>query len=114
MRLRARLTREFIAEVFAEVDALVAPVIPEPAPALEAVKSGSVDDVVSRMGRFSRLTRPFNGLGLPALTVPCGFSKDGRPLALQIVGRAFDEATTLRLGHAYQQTTKWHVEGPRL
>src|SRR5437660_1847734 len=62
--LRARLTREFIAEVFAEVDALVAPVIPEPAPALEAVKSGSVDDVVSRMGRFSRLTRPFNGLGL--------------------------------------------------
>jgi len=114
LRLRARLTREFIAEVFAEVDALVAPVIPEPAPALEAVKSGSVDDVVSRMGRFSRLTRPFNGLGLPALTVPCGFSKDGRPLALQIVGRAFDEATTLRLGHAYQQTTKWHVEGPRL
>src|SRR5437660_369090 len=114
LRLRARLTREFIAEVFAEVDALVAPVIPEPAPALEAVKSGSVDDVVSRMGRFSRLTRPFNGLGLPALTVPCGFSKDGRPLALQIVGRAFDEATTLRLGHAYQQATKWHVEGPRL
>jgi aspartyl-tRNA(Asn)/glutamyl-tRNA(Gln) amidotransferase subunit A len=114
LRLRARLTREFIAEVFAEVDALIAPVIPEPAPALEAVKSGSVDDVVARMGRFSRLTRPFNGLGLPALTVPCGFSADHRPLALQIVGRAFDEATTLRLGHAYQQTTKWHVEGPRL
>jgi aspartyl-tRNA(Asn)/glutamyl-tRNA(Gln) amidotransferase subunit A len=114
LRLRARLTREFIAEVFAEVDALIAPVIPEPAPALEAVKSGSVDDVVARMGRFSRLTRPFNGLGLPALTVPCGFSADHRPLALQIVGRAFDEAMTLRLGHAYQQATKWHVEGPRL
>jgi len=73
-----------------------------------------VDDVVSRMGRFSRLTRPFNGLGLPALTVPCGFSKDGRPLALQIVGRAFDEAPILRLGHAYQRAATWHVEGPRL
>ena len=114
LRLRSRLAREFIAEVFAEVDALVVPVIPEPAPALEAVKSGSVDEFVARMGRFSRLTRPFNTLGLPALTVPCGFSSDGRPLALQIVGRAFDEATILRLGHAYQQATSWHLEEPRL
>jgi aspartyl-tRNA(Asn)/glutamyl-tRNA(Gln) amidotransferase subunit A len=114
LRLRSRLAREFIAEVFAEVDALVVPVIPEPAPALETAKAGSVDDVVTRMGRFSRLTRPFNALGLPALSVPCGFSPDRRPLALQIVGRAFDEATTLRLGHAYQQATAWHHEGPPL
>jgi len=114
LRLRSRLTREFIVEVFAEVDALVVPVIPEPAPALAAVKSGSVDEFVARMGRFSRLTRPFNTLGLPALTVPCGFSSDGRPLAVQIVGRAFDEATILRLGHAYQQAASWRLEEPRL
>ena len=114
LRLRSRLAREFVAEVFAEVDALVVPVIPEPAPALEAVKSGTVDEFVARMGRFSRLTRPFNTLGLPALTVPCGLSSDGRPLSMQIVGRPFDEATTLRLGHAYQQATSWHLEGPRL
>jgi len=113
LRLRARFTREFIREVFAEVDALVLPVIPEPAPALETVKSGTVDEVVDRMGRFSRLTGPFNGLGLPALAVPCGFSSDGRPLALQIVGGAFHEATTLRLGHAYQQATTWHLDAPR-
>jgi aspartyl-tRNA(Asn)/glutamyl-tRNA(Gln) amidotransferase subunit A len=112
LRLRARLTRAFIAEVFAEVDALVLPVIPEPAPALETVKAGTVDEIVSRMGRFSRLTRPLNGLGLPALAVPCGFASDRRPLALQIVGRAFDEATVLRLGHAYQQVTTWHRERP--
>jgi aspartyl-tRNA(Asn)/glutamyl-tRNA(Gln) amidotransferase subunit A len=55
------------------------------------------------MGRFSRLTRPINGLGLPALSVPCGFSRDGLPLALQIVGRPFDEATILRLGHACER-----------
>ncbi|HKC99405.1 MAG TPA: amidase family protein, partial [Methylomirabilota bacterium] len=114
LRLRSRLAREFVAEVFAEVDALVVPVIPEPAPALEAVKSGTVDEFVARMGRFSRLTRPFNTLGLPALTVPCGLSSDGRPLSMQIVGRPFDEATTLSLGHAYQQATSWHLEGPRL
>ena len=54
------------------------------------------------MGRFSRLTRPINGLGLPALSVPCGLSRDGLPLAFQIVGRPFDEATVLRLGHAFE------------
>jgi len=113
LRLRARLTREFIADVFAEVDALVAPAIPEPAPELAVVKAGPVDEFVARMGRFSRLTRPFNGLGLPALALPCGVSADGRPLALQIVGRPFDEATVLRLGHAYQQATTWHLATPK-
>jgi aspartyl-tRNA(Asn)/glutamyl-tRNA(Gln) amidotransferase subunit A len=112
LRLRARYAREFIAEVFAVVDALLAPVIPEPAPALDAVKAGTPDEVVARMGRFSRLTRPFNGLGLPALAVPCGFSADGRPLAVQIVGRPFDEATTLRLGFAYEQAAGWTARRP--
>jgi len=103
LRLRGRLTREFVREVFGEVDVLVLPVIPEPAPALDAVKAGTADEIVAMMGRFSRLTRPFNGLGLPALALPCGAATDGRPLALQIVGRPFDEATVLRLGHAYER-----------
>ena len=103
LRLRGRFTRAFVREVFGEVDLLVLPVIPEPAPALEAVKAGTADEIVARMGRFSRLTRPFNGLGLPALALPCGALSDSRPLALQIVGRPFDEARVLRLGHAYQR-----------
>jgi aspartyl-tRNA(Asn)/glutamyl-tRNA(Gln) amidotransferase subunit A len=111
-RLRARFTREFLEAVFSRVDALVAPVVPEPAPALAEVKAGSVDEVVDRMARFTRLTRPWNTLGLPALSVPCGFSGDGRPLAIQIVGRPFAEATVLRLGHAYEQATGWHRRRP--
>ena len=107
-RLRARLAREFVAEVFAETDAVLAPAIPEPPPALGAVTDGAVDEIVRRMGRFSRLTRPFNALGLPAVAVPCGMVPDGRPLGLQIVGRPFDEATVLRLAHAYEQATGWH------
>jgi aspartyl-tRNA(Asn)/glutamyl-tRNA(Gln) amidotransferase subunit A len=114
LRLRTRYAREFVARAFAGIDALVVPVIPEPAPALAAAKAGAAEDVVARMGRFSRLTRPFNGLGLPALSVPCGFSGDGRPLALQIVGRPFDEATTLRLGHAYELATDWVARRPAL
>jgi aspartyl-tRNA(Asn)/glutamyl-tRNA(Gln) amidotransferase subunit A len=103
LRLRSRLTRTFIADVFARVDVLVLPVIPEPAPTYDSNEVGGVDAKVARMGRFSRLTRPLNGLGLPALSVPCGLSRDGLPLAFQIVGRPFDEATVLRLGDAYER-----------
>ncbi len=103
LRLRARMTRHFIREVFAEVDVLLIPTIPEPAPRLADVTSAPVGAVVARMGRFSRLTRPINGLGLPALSVPCGLSPEGLPLGLQIVGRPFDEATVLRVGRAWEQ-----------
>jgi aspartyl-tRNA(Asn)/glutamyl-tRNA(Gln) amidotransferase subunit A len=114
LRLRARLARAFITEVFAQVDVLVAPVIPEPAPPLDHATEGPVHELVARQGRFSRLTRPFNGLGLPALSVPCGFSSAGLPLAFQIVGRPFDERTVLRLGDAYQHATDWHTQRPAL
>src|SRR5262249_39170771 len=103
LRLRGRLTREFVREVFGEVDVLVLPVIPEPAPALDAVKAGTADEIVALMGRFSRLPRPVNGLGLPALALPCRAAAGGRPPPRQIVGRPFDEATVLRLGHAYER-----------
>ena len=103
LRLRSRLTRTFIAEIFGRVDALALPVIPEPAPTYEACEVGGVEAKVGRMGRFSRLTRPFNGLGLPAISAPCGLSRNGLPLAFQIVGRPFDEATILRLAHAYER-----------
>ena len=103
LRLRARLTREFVDTVFAGVDVLVVPTIPEPAPSLSEVTGAPVTEVIARMGRFSRLTRPFNGLGLPALSVPCGFADNSLPFGLQIVGRPFDEATVLRAGRAWEQ-----------
>jgi aspartyl-tRNA(Asn)/glutamyl-tRNA(Gln) amidotransferase subunit A len=113
-RLRARATRAFVDEVFAKVDVVAAPTIPEPAPALAAVKAGSPAEIVRRMGRFSRLTGPWNALGLPALSVPCGFAADGRPVGLQLVGRPFDEATILRAGHAYEQAAGWWRRRPPL
>ncbi len=113
-RLRARATRTFADEVFRSVDVLAAPTIPEPAPALAAVKAGSPAEIVRRMGRFSRLTRPWNALGLPALSVPCGFAADGRPVGLQLIARPFDEATLLRAGHAYEQAAGWWRRRPPL
>ena len=114
LRLRAKLTRVFVREVFAEVDVLLTPVIPGPPPVLAALKAAPVDEFNARGGRFSRLTRPFNGLGLPALSVPCGFTDLGLPLGFQVVGRPFDEALLLRLGHSYQEAAGWHLRRPPL
>ena len=72
----------------------------------------STDEIVRRMGRFSRLTRPWNALGLPVLSLPCGFTPDGRPLGLQLIGRPFEEATVLRAGHAYEQAAGWWRRRP--
>ncbi len=114
LRLRARLTRAFLREVYADADVLVAPVIPEPAPPLAHAIDGTVEELTERQGRFARLTRSFNGLGLPVMALPCGVSQAGLPLALQIVGRPFDEATVLRVGRAYERAAGWSSRRPSL
>jgi aspartyl-tRNA(Asn)/glutamyl-tRNA(Gln) amidotransferase subunit A len=111
-RIRARLARAFLQEVFAHVDALLTPTLPEPPPTLAEVRRRPVDEVIGWARRFSRLTRPFNGLGLPALSLPCGFSTSGLPLALQVAGRPFDETTVLRIGHAYERAAGWWSRRP--
>jgi aspartyl-tRNA(Asn)/glutamyl-tRNA(Gln) amidotransferase subunit A len=114
---RARVA--FAAEMDAlltRVDALVTPTLP-----LVAPRVADLERPVTIQGReedagtaLLRLTFPFDVSGQPALTVPCGFSKAGMPIGLQIVGRQFDEATVLRIGHAYQRDTDWHLRRPAL
>jgi aspartyl-tRNA(Asn)/glutamyl-tRNA(Gln) amidotransferase subunit A len=61
------------------------------------------------------ITMPFSVGGLPAIAIPCGFSKaEGLPLSLQIAAAPFAEATVLRIAHAYQQATDWHKRHPQL
>jgi aspartyl-tRNA(Asn)/glutamyl-tRNA(Gln) amidotransferase subunit A len=104
LRLRGRFTRRSCARYSAEVDLLVLPVIPEPAPALEAVKAGTADEIV-RGWAGSRASRGRSyGLGLPALALPCGaLSRQPAARAADRRTSPFDEATVLRLGHAYQR-----------
>jgi aspartyl-tRNA(Asn)/glutamyl-tRNA(Gln) amidotransferase subunit A len=59
-------------------------------------------------------TRPFNGYGLPTITVPCGFTKDGMPVGLQIAGPHFGEINVFALAYAYQEATEWHKRRPPL
>jgi aspartyl-tRNA(Asn)/glutamyl-tRNA(Gln) amidotransferase subunit A len=112
LRRRPVLAREFIAAAFAEADVLLTPTAAEAAPTYATAKSGTVADVVARMSAFTRFTRIFNTVGLPALSLPCGVTAAGLPVALQIVGRPFEEATVLRVAHAYEQATDWHRRRP--
>lgn len=98
--------------IFAKIDALLTPgeLIPPP---LHEARTALIDGrEVSLMAASISATCSFNLTGQPALTVPCGFTKNQLPLALQIVGKAFDEATILRIGHAYEQSTSWHLQQP--
>lgn len=112
-RYRTLLGRE-IAAVLRRVDLLVTPTLP-----IAATPIGQKTVVVRGVKQpvylaLLRNTEPFNLTGLPALTLPCGFGSPGLPIGLQIVGRPFDEANVLRLGHAYQQATDWHQRRPVL
>jgi aspartyl-tRNA(Asn)/glutamyl-tRNA(Gln) amidotransferase subunit A len=84
-------------------DVLILPTTPITAPVLEG------ENAVERARQLTRFTAPFNLTGLPALSVPCGFTKDGLPIGLQIVSRAWNEAGVLRTGFAFQQATEWHT-----
>jgi aspartyl-tRNA(Asn)/glutamyl-tRNA(Gln) amidotransferase subunit A len=94
------------AQVMGEVDALVVPTIVGPA------QLSADNDLAKRLLQPS-YTAPFNFLGYPSLAVPAGFTSElGLPLSAQIVGAPFSEALLLRIGHAYQQETDWHLQYP--
>jgi aspartyl-tRNA(Asn)/glutamyl-tRNA(Gln) amidotransferase subunit A len=109
-----QLVRREVDAALERRDVLLAPATPIPASVLgekETTLGDGPSDVRSALIRF---TRPFNLSGHPACSVPCGFTTNGLPLGLQIVGRPFDEATVLRVADAYQRRTDWHTRRPVL
>jgi aspartyl-tRNA(Asn)/glutamyl-tRNA(Gln) amidotransferase subunit A len=99
--------RRNIRRVFAEVDVLVMPTIPMPAPAIADLRANP-DELRPAELKLLRNTRPFNVWGLPAISIPCGFTQSGLPIGLQIAGPHWREDLVLRLAHAYEQATAWH------
>ncbi|MBV8409631.1 MAG: amidase [Alphaproteobacteria bacterium] len=114
LRLRAHFVREFLDTAMASVDAVLLPAIPFPIPTLQEtdVEQSGGPATLGMVARFTGLTRPFNTLGLPTLSVPGGFDGNGLPIGLQLVGRPFDEALLYRIGHAYQGATDHHRKVP--
>jgi aspartyl-tRNA(Asn)/glutamyl-tRNA(Gln) amidotransferase subunit A len=104
-KVRALIRRDF-EQAFEACDVVATPTTPSP-----AFRFGEKTADPLAMYLADIFTVPANLAGIPGLSVPCGFA-DGLPIGLQLLGRAFDEATLFRAGHAYQALTAHHREAP--
>jgi len=112
---RGPILKAFASTVFAQVDALITPTIRTCLPTrAETDIDHGPPGTEYRFLAVSENTRPFNYLGLPAATVPCGFDPNGLPIGLQIAGRPFAEARVLKIADAYQRETDFHRRLPPL
>ena len=105
-----RIFSSAVRAVMQRVDALILPTTPVPAIPIEQMDQDISIEGITENATLAllSLTMPFNLTGLPACSFPAGFTADGLPIGLQVVGKAFEEATVLRIAHAYQQLTDWH------
>jgi aspartyl-tRNA(Asn)/glutamyl-tRNA(Gln) amidotransferase subunit A len=107
-KVRTLIKRDFD-QAFAKCDAIVTPTMPTTAFRLGEKTADPLQMYLSDICTIS-----VNLAALPALSLPCGFDNEGMPIGLQIIGRAFDEATVLRAAHAYERATDWHTRRPSL
>ena len=107
LRIRPLVQQE-LGKLLREVDVLLTPTTS----ALPTRSDG--ETTAESLVLFARNTRPFSVPGVPAVAVPAGMSSEGLPIGLQIIGRPFDEATILRVAHAYELATQWHTMRPPL
>jgi aspartyl-tRNA(Asn)/glutamyl-tRNA(Gln) amidotransferase subunit A len=105
-RRMQQLVRDDFDAAFAAVDVIVTPMLPHSAPAIGTAMSREPREA------WNRLAPAFNLAGVPAMSLPCGFDRDGLPLGLQLAARWWDEATLARAGSAYQRKTDWHERMP--
>lgn len=103
------LIRQDFSEAFAKADVLLTPVAPTP-----AFRLGEKTDDPLQMYLSDIFTIPVNLAGTCGMSLPCGFSDQGLPIGMQLIGQPFDEATLLRTGYAFEQATDWHKEKAKL
>ena len=99
--------------MFETVDVIVTPTTPIPAPTIAELQENP-DQLRPSELTLLRNTRPFNVWGIPAISVPCGFTKAGLPIGLQIAGRSGREELVLQLAYLYEQATEWHKRRPQV
>ena len=107
-KVRTLIKKDF-EEAFKKCDAIVTPTAPT-----TAFKIGEKTQDPLQMYLSDIFTISVNLAGLPGLSLPCGFDPEGLPIGMQIIGKHLDEATILRIGYAYEQTTEWHKRKPTL
>ena len=114
--VRAQRTRMMMKQecekLFQSVDVIVTPTVPIAAPRIDDLQKPWGSGTETAAASLARFTRYFNLTGLPAISVPCGFTPEGLPVGMQIAGKAFDESTVLRVAHAYEQDAGWFKRHP--
>ena len=110
-QLRRVLVEDF-ARVFDDVDVIITPATPLTAWLHDAKTVEIAGGQESVLAASWRLTYPYNLVGLPAISIPCGFDRDGLPIGLQIAAKPFDEETLLRVAHAYEKRHNWAANTP--
>ncbi len=103
------LIRQDFDNIFKEVDVIITPTSPT-----AAFKIGEKTADPLQMYLSDIFTISANLAGIPAISIPCGFTEDNLPVGLQIIGKHFDEETILKIAYAYEQTTEWHLRRPSL
>jgi aspartyl-tRNA(Asn)/glutamyl-tRNA(Gln) amidotransferase subunit A len=103
------LMRNDFEEAFRKVDVIVSPTAPTP-----AFRIGEKTDDPLQMYLSDIHTIPVNLAGIPAISIPCGFSHEGLPIGLQIIGKPFDEGMLLRVAYTFEQNTDFHLRKPKL
>ncbi|MBZ5656775.1 MAG: amidase [Acidobacteriia bacterium] len=104
-------SRHAIRKIFDEVDVLITPTVPIPPPDIKEL-SEHPEQLRPHELIMLRNTRPFNVWGIPAISVPCGFTKDGLPIGVQLAAAPWREGLLLQVAFAYEQATDWHKRNP--
>ena len=114
-RARAAI-RTQLWDALGRFDVLLAPTAPTAAPPIASAQAPIASRAEAGRRFFNRrsYTTPASLAGVPALSLPCGFTAGGLPIGLQLIGRRFDEVTLLRAGRAYERETDWHTRRPPL
>ena len=112
LRARRQVLQDYMNVVFAQADLVHLPMFASAVPTIAQTTEGPPEIIAASLSAVTAFTRSLNFLGLPAISVPAGFTENGLPAAFQLAGRPFAEATLLRAADAYQMDTDWHRKLP--
>jgi aspartyl-tRNA(Asn)/glutamyl-tRNA(Gln) amidotransferase subunit A len=112
LSLRRAVLCEFLETAFAGADLVHLPALTVPVPTIAETTGPDGAHASRTLAALTHCTRGINYLGLPAVSIPAGFTSNGLPCAFQLVGRPFAEAMLLRAADAYQRDTQWHRTAP--